>query len=345
MIAEIVALILFSGVVLYACFGGADFGVGAWDLTAGGDKRGAPIRGLIDRSIGPVWEANHVWLVFVLVYIWTGFPDAFAAIAETLWIPLSLAGLGIVLRGAAFAFRKFSPTVAYARFYGVLFAVSSVVTPFFFGTVAGAVASGTVPLDGQGDPIASWTGTTSIVGGVLAVLTCAFLAAVLLTYEAGRTGDQKLISACRARAIGIAVAAGALVLVALLPVRSDAPVLYEGLTTTALPLVIASIVAGFATILFLWKQRVALARITALLAVAAVVFGWGVAQYPFLIVDVVTIDQAAGATATLWGLLIVFGITAITVVPSLVYLYWVTQRSTWLSGVAADVDATAKSSS
>src|SRR4051812_40540692 len=111
MIEEVIALILFIGVVLYACFGGADFGVGIWDLTAGSDTKGGAMRSLVDRSLGPVWEANHVWLIFVLVYLWTAFPVAFAAIAETLWIPLSLAGLGIVLRGAAFAFRKFSPTM------------------------------------------------------------------------------------------------------------------------------------------------------------------------------------------------------------------------------------------
>ena len=142
-LAATVAALLFLGVVAYALFAGADFGSGVWDLTAGDAEQGAPVRSLIDRAVGPVWEANHVWLVFVLVYLWTGFPDAFASIMETLFVPFCLAGVGIVMRGAAFAFRKMSPTLALARFHGVMFATSSVVTPFLFGTIAGAVAVGT----------------------------------------------------------------------------------------------------------------------------------------------------------------------------------------------------------
>ena len=194
-LVDVVAAIMFAGVIAYAVFAGADFGSGVWDLTAGDATRGGPMRTLIDHSIGPVWEANHVWLVFVLVYLWTGFPEAFAAICETLFAPLIFAGFGIVLRGSAFAFRKFAPTVAQARVFGAAFAASSVVTPFFFGTIAGAVASGRVPLDGTGDRWTSWTGPVSIIGGVLAVATCAFLAAVFLCAEAARAGATELESA------------------------------------------------------------------------------------------------------------------------------------------------------
>src|SRR5690606_2826542 len=129
---------------------GADFGSGAWDLTAGDVKRGARIRALVDHSIGPVWEANHVWLIFVLVYLWTAFPRPFVAIMTTLIVPLALAAVGIVLRGAGFAFRKFSSSVDQARVFGAFFATSSVITPFFLGTVAGAVASGRAPAEGGG---------------------------------------------------------------------------------------------------------------------------------------------------------------------------------------------------
>ena len=189
---DVVAAILFLGIVAYAVFAGADFGSGVWDLTAGDAEAGAPTRSLVDRAIGPVWEANHVWLIFVLVYLWTGFPGAFASIMETLFIPFCLAGAGIVMRGAAFAFRKMAPTLALARFHGAMFAASSVITPFLFGTIAGAVAAGRVPAEGIGDRWTSWTGPTSLIGGTLAVLTCAFLASVFLTAEAERAGDVAL---------------------------------------------------------------------------------------------------------------------------------------------------------
>jgi cytochrome d ubiquinol oxidase subunit II len=144
-VAIVVAAALFVGVLAYAVLGGADFGSGFYDLTAGGAKRGADLRTLVDHSIGPVWEANHVWLIYVLVIWWTGFPGSFAAAMTTLIIPLLLALLGIVLRGASFAFRKYSETVAEARLFGIIFATSSIITPFFLGAVAGAIASGRVP--------------------------------------------------------------------------------------------------------------------------------------------------------------------------------------------------------
>jgi cytochrome d ubiquinol oxidase subunit II len=324
--ADAVGAILFLGVVAYAIFAGADFGSGLWDLTAGDAERGGPMRALIDRAIGPVWEANHVWLIFVLVYLWTGFPGAFASIMETLFVPFCLAGLGIVLRGSAFAFRKVSPSMAQARFHGMLFAGSSVITPFVFGTIAGAVAAGRVPAESAGDRWTSWTGPTSMVGGTLAVLTCAFLAAVFLTAEAERIGDPTLSESCRRRALGAGLVTGAAALVGVLPLREDAPTLYDGLTGRALPLVLASAVAGAATLWALWRRRVELARVTAVVAVAAVVVGWGVGQWPWLLVDAVEVEDAAGSSATLWGLIGVFGIAGVTVVPALVYLYVLTQR-------------------
>ena len=145
-LADVVAIILFVGVIAYAVLGGADFGSGVWDLTAGDAEKGGRLRRVIDHAIGPVWEANHVWLIFVLVVLWTGFPDAFAALMRTLAIPFWLAGLGIVLRGAGFAFRKFAPDLRFARASGIVFAASSLITPFFLGAIAGAVASGRVPI-------------------------------------------------------------------------------------------------------------------------------------------------------------------------------------------------------
>src|SRR5215212_10679625 len=176
---DAVAIVLFIAVTAYAVFGGADFGAGFWDLTAGGPERGERPRAVIDHSIGPVWEANHVWLIFALVVLWSGFSEAFASITLTLFVPLTLAAFGIVLRGSSFAFRRTVFRTRDRRNFGAAFAISSVLVPYCFGAVAGAIASGRVPAGGRaGDPWDSWLNPTSMLGGVLAVVVCAYLAAV-----------------------------------------------------------------------------------------------------------------------------------------------------------------------
>jgi cytochrome d ubiquinol oxidase subunit II len=318
--AEAVAAVMFAGVILYAVFGGADFGSGVWDLTAGGPRRGAPLRRLVDHAIGPVWEANHVWLIFVLVFLWTGFPEAFAALTRSLAIPFWLAGMGIVIRGAAFAYRKFSPSLRWARAAGASFAVSSLITPFFFGTIAGAVASGRVRMDGGGGHFRPWLNATSLLGGVLAMVTCTFIAGVFLTAEADRLGDRELAEALRRKTLLGAAAAGAIVLAGIPVLAADAPTLVDGLLGRGLPAVLASAVAGLATIGLFWTRRLAAARVTAALAVASVVAGWGIAQYPWLLVDSVEIDAAAGDPATMTALLWAAAIAAAVVGPPLAYL-------------------------
>src|SRR6478735_2411879 len=182
-----VAIVLFTAVTAYAVFGGADFGAGFWDLTAGGAERGERPRALIDHSIGPVWEANHVWLIFSLVVLWTAFSEAFASITLTLFVPLTLAALGIVIRGSSFAFRKSVLRTRDQRNFGAAFAASSVLVPYSFGAVAGAIASGRVPAGGEaGDPWSSWVNPASILGGVLAVVVVAYLAATYLVWDARR---------------------------------------------------------------------------------------------------------------------------------------------------------------
>lgn len=324
-----VAAAMFVGVVVYALFGGADFGSGFYDLTAGGSVSGAELRTQVDRSIGPVWEANHVWLIYVLVTWWTAFPEAFAAAMVTLIVPMFLALFGIVLRGASFAFRKYAETLGQARLFGVVFALSSVVTPFFFGTVAGAIASGRVPATGRGDLIGSWVNPTSLFGGVIAVGTCAFLAGVFLCADAARAGSERLAAVLRLRTLSVGLVTGAIVFAALVPLERDAPTLADGLETRAAPLIVLSFVAGVGTLWLLWTRRFALARPVALLAVASVVLGWGVAQYPWLLVDEMTIAEAAGARATLQGVLIAGAIAAALVLPSLAYLYRLTQTEAW----------------
>ena len=187
--SDVVAVVLFLAVTTYAVFGGADFGAGFWDLVAGGADRGERPREVIDHSIGPVWEANHVWLIFIFVVLWTGFPEAYASITLTLFVPLTLAAFGIVLRGSSFAFRKTVFRTRDRRNFGAAFALSSVLVPYCMGAIAGAIASGRVPAGGvAGDPWDSWVNPTSVLGGVLAVVVGAYLAAVYLVWDARHQG-------------------------------------------------------------------------------------------------------------------------------------------------------------
>src|SRR3954451_11960194 len=235
-LAVAVLALMWVGLTAYALFGGADFGAGFWDLFAGGADRGAPQRRLIEHSIGPVWEANHVWLIFVLVVLWTAFPPAFAAIASTLYIPLTLAAFGMIVRGSAFAFRKTVSSFGLKRFFGAAFAFSSVVTPFFLGAIAGGVASGRVPPGiAAGDVVTSWLNPTSVLGGVLAVLVCAYLAAVFLCLDAERERAGDLADEFRTRALGTAAVTGVLGIAGIFVLSADAPQLFEGLVGRALP--------------------------------------------------------------------------------------------------------------
>jgi cytochrome d ubiquinol oxidase subunit II len=195
------------------------------------------------------------------------------------------------------------------------------------GAVAGAVASGRVPLDGSGDRWRSWTTETSLVGGVLAVLTSAFLAAVFLTAEAARQGNLDLVAACRRRALGAGVVTGLAAVAGILPLDHDAPRLFDRLTGRALPIVLLSAAAGLASMVLLWRDRPKSARVAAVVAVASVVAGWGFAQYPWILVEAARIDDIAGARPTLWSLVGVFALAAVTVLPALAYLYWLTQRA------------------
>jgi cytochrome d ubiquinol oxidase subunit II len=328
-LSDVVAAAMFLGVIAYALLGGADFGSGFYDLTAGSSRRGGNLRTLIDHSIGPVWEANHVWLIYILVIWWTGFPVAFAAAMTTLFIPLALALAGIVLRGASFAFRKYAATLAQARLFGAIFAGSSLITPFFLGTVAGAIASGRVPADGYGDRVESWLNPTSLTGGVLAVGTCIFLAGVFLTADADRAGLVELSEQLRTRTLGVGAATGAVVFAGLYPVWHDAPALRRGLVGSALPLLVIAALAGALTLVAVYRRRYTVGRFFAASAVGAVVAGWGVGQYPWLLVDQVTIADAAGAPATLAALLVVVALAGVVVLPALGYLLWLTQTASW----------------
>lgn len=326
--ATAAAVVLFFGVVAYAIFGGADFGAGFWDLVAGGTKRGERPRQIIDHSIGPVWEANHVWLIFIFVVLWTCFPEAYESIWLTLFVPLTLAAFGIVLRGAGFAFRKAVFRTRDRRNFGAAFALSSVLVPYLMGSVAGAIASGRVPAGGQaGDPWSSWVNPTSILGGVLAVVAVSFLAAVYLVWDARRLADDRMVSYFRDRAVIAAVVAGIVALVGIFVLHADAEYVFDGLKSRALPLVVLSAICGTGSLVLLVRRAERGARLLAVGAVGSVVVAWGVGQWDYILPTSLTVSQAAAPSGTITAVLIAFGLAVVFIVPAFALLYTLDQKT------------------
>jgi cytochrome bd ubiquinol oxidase subunit II len=319
-LAEVPILLILVGLAAYIVLAGADFGAGFWELTARGEG-GAPLREHCHRAMAPVWEANHVWLVFVLVVCWTAYPEAFASIFSTLAAPLLLAAIGIILRGAGYVVRS----VTDSRWGSTLFAVSSILTPFALGTAIGGIAAGEVPVgNAEGDLIASWTGPTSLLIGTLAVAFCAYLAATFLAGDAARIGSKQLTAAFRARALGAGVVAGALALGGLGVLAADAEELFEDLIAGAgVGAVAVSALAGLATLGLVWTERFEPARYTAALAVAAIVAGWGIAQSPEILPGL-TVEEAAAERSTLIATLVGVGIGTLILAPSLALLFGLT---------------------
>src|ERR1700752_2504224 len=322
-----VAAILIIVIAAYALFGGADFGGGMWDLLAGGPGRGAAARGLIDEAITPVWEANHVWLVFILVLLWTAFPPAFAAIMTALFVPLSLSLLGIVLRGVGFAFRHTAERLRMQQLTGATFAASSLITPFFMGTVVGAVATGQVPVHPAGNILAAWTSPTAILTGFLFGAPCAYVSAVFLVPEARQRGHQDLTRYFSLRATAAGVITGALAGGTFAELSASSPPLFAGLTGIALPLVAISIAAGIAVLVMLWLRwyHAVWLRVTAAIAVATVVGGWGLAQYPYLFPTSLSLAAGSAPTAALVAELVVAGLAVLLVAPAFALLYLLQQ--------------------
>jgi cytochrome d ubiquinol oxidase subunit II len=320
-VTDLAVAVLFTGVLLYAVLGGADFGAGFWDLTAGGLARGRRPRRFIDTSIGPVWEANHVWLIFSLVAAWTTFPAAFAAVMTTLYLPLGLGAFGIVLRGSGFAFRRVVVRTDERRVTSAVFELSSVITPFFFGTVVGALASGRVPAQGGGDALRSWLGPTSLLAGVLAVAGCANLAAVFLHKDARLRHAPALERYFRRRVRASTAVVVALSAAGLAVLAADAHRLFTRLLGPGLPLVLLAIASGTAALLTLRARGRRLAPALAMVSMVCVVLGWGVAQYPYLLGTHLTVAQAAAPRATLVAVAVVFAVAVVVCVPSLVLLY------------------------
>jgi len=320
-LAELPLILILAGLVAYAVLAGADFGAGCWMLPGGGLTR--RVRDHAHRAMGPVWEANHVWLIFVLVVCWTGYPRAFASIMSTLTVPLFVAALGIILRGSTYVLRSAAGTTKLGAAADLVFAGASVLTPFALGAAVGGIASGRVPVgNAAGDLVTSWLNPTSAMIGAIAVANSAYLAAVYLAADARRIGDRQLEEGFRRRALATAVVAGTLVLGGLAVVREDAGFLWHGLVHGAgLACVVVSAVAGVTTFALVAVRRFELSRITAAAAVAAVLAGWAFAQRPYLLPRSLTVDAAAAGHSTLVVILVSAAIAAVLLLPSLGLLY------------------------
>jgi cytochrome d ubiquinol oxidase subunit II len=325
-----VLLAIGAGLTLYVLLGGADFGGGVWDLVAHGPTRDRE-RSLISAAIGPVWEANHVWLIFVVTALFAGFPSAFAALGVGLYLPFGIAIAGIVMRGAAFAFRAYGePDTGWRLAWTRVFGIASLVTPMALGMSAAAIASGRIHVDGDvvhADLIGAWTGPLSWIAGLLALVMCAFLAATYLTVEAVQRGDQELERRFRRRALGSGLVAGVIAGVGLLVVRADAPTLWKGMLEDGWPLVALSAVGGLVAMGATFRGRERIARAGAAIAVASVVVAWGVAQWPYLIVPDLTAADAAAPRSSLGPIVLGLALGAALVGPSLLLLFRVFKAS------------------
>jgi len=325
-LAEAPLVLMLVGLAAYAVLGGADFGAAFWQLGARGE-RGAQLREHAYRAMGPVWETNHVWLVFVLVICWTAYPEAFASIFSTLTVPLFVAVLGIVLRGTAYAVHAGTAREIERRAVDGVFSISSILTPFALGTAVGAIASGRVPVgNARGDLVTSWLNPTSLAVGVLAVATGTYLAAVYLAGDGARAGRGDLAVAFRRRALGAGVSTGAIALFALVIVRLDGGRVGERLLEwPALAAVAVSAVAGLVTLERVRRSRFESARYYSSAAVASIVVGWALAQRPELLPNL-TVDEAAAGRPTMIATVVGIAVGAAILVPSLALLFGLVLR-------------------
>jgi cytochrome bd ubiquinol oxidase subunit II len=314
----LVAGLMGLGLTLYVILAGADFGGGVWDLLAFGPRKEAQ-REAVARALGPVWEANHVWLIFVIVLLFSAFPPAFAAICTALAIPLTLAIVGIVLRGASFVFRASAASVVGAqKVFGWIFGAASLITPVFLGMCVGALGSGNIRFNSQGQVLtgyfSSWFAPFPLLIGLLALGLCAFLAAVYLTLET----SGELREDFRERAVFSGVATALLATVTLPVTLDSAPALWRELAWgRATPLVVATVLLGLVAMVACYFRRYRLARFATIAEVAAIVWGWAVAQAPALVVPDITIPGSAAPDSALGPQLIVLGVGSLILVPSL----------------------------
>ncbi|HMH82490.1 MAG TPA: cytochrome d ubiquinol oxidase subunit II [Gemmatimonadales bacterium] len=329
---DVLAGIIFLALNAYALLGGADFGGGVWDLMARGPRKERQ-RELIADAIGPVWEANHVWLILAVVLLFTAFPPAFARLGTLLHIPLSLVLIGIVLRGSAFTFWRYgSHGDEEQRHWGVTFAVASLITPLLLGTTAGAIAAGAVGDGGAtregfyGTYVAPWLTPFTLSVGLFALIAFAFLAAVYLTFEAS---ERELREDFRRRALGAGVALFVAAALALFLSRAHAPLVRDALifAAWAVPLHLLTGAAALAALAALWFRRWRLARVAAAAQVSLILWGWALSQHPYILPPDLTIAAAAAPAVTLRLALGALALGAVVLLPSLYYLFRVFKGS------------------
>ena len=329
---DVLAGIIFLALNAYALLGGADFGGGVWDLMARGPRKERQ-RELIADAIGPVWEANHVWLILAVVLLFTAFPPAFARLGTLLHIPLSLVLIGIVLRGSAFTFWRYGRHGdEEQRHWGVTFAVASLITPLLLGTTAGAIAAGAVGDGGAtregfyGTYVAPWLTPFTLSVGLFALIAFAFLAAVYLTFEAS---ERELREDFRRRALGAGVALFVAAALALFLSRAHAPLVRDALifAAWAVPLHLLTGAAALAALAALWFRRWRLARVAAAAQVSLILWGWALSQHPYILPPDLTIAAAAAPAVTLRLALGALALGAVVLLPSLYYLFRVFKGS------------------
>ena len=324
-IAYIALSVLWFGLITYAVLGGADFGAGIWDLFAVG-RQADRQHTLINHALGPVWETNHVWLIFLLVGLFNVFPPAFAILTTALYVPLTLALIGIVLRGAAFIFRTYAintrslATKAWSR----VFSTTSLITPFFLGASAAAVASGRIGVHNgnvQAGLFAPWTTPFALTIGAMAVTLCASLAAVYLTVEALNDNDEQLAEIYRWRALIAGAITAVLGALGLFLSVSEAPLLWHGMLAHAIPVVVATMIIGLLTAIALVVRHYRVARVLVILEAAFLLGSWGLSQVPYIIPPDVTVNNAANDPNVILTLMIATGIGMVILLPSLYYLF------------------------
>ncbi len=317
----LLSLVLVLSLTAYALLGGADYGGGLWDLLATG-RTAERQRATIAHAIGPVWEANHVWLIIAIVVLFTGFPRAFAAVSTYLHIPLLLVLVGIVLRGSAFVFRAYGPDdPRHDRFWGRIFAVASTATPIFLGVIVGAITEGRLPDSPQGSFVtvfvAPWLTPFSLAVGAFTLALFGYLAAVYLTLEAHDTEER---AAFRMRALISATTVGVLAATVLVLAT---PEVRLGLIASpwAVPLDVATGASAIGTFVFLWFERFQHARVAVAAQVGLILWGWALAHYPYAIRPHLTLAGSAAPANVQILLLQVLGVGAVMLLPSLLFLF------------------------
>lgn len=319
-----VAILLWLSVIIYASLEGADFGGGLWDFLAFGPQKDE-MRKIIKDAIAPVWEANNVWLTYLIVGLLTAFPIVAQLLTTALFIPLVLILIGIVLRGSTFIFRSFSPS-ALRPLWGHIFSVTSILTPFLFGTMAAAVASGALRIVHGQMPvglIGAWLTPFAIVVGLMAIALCATISAVYLTVEAQAIHKQKLVESFRWRALFAGACMAILGLVGLILSPSEAPILWQGMLDHAIWAVVVTLLIGIATAATLVFRRFRFSRILMIMQTGALIGTWGLAQLPYIVPPSLTVTSAASPPLTLLELFISALVGMSMLIPALWFLFHV----------------------